>query len=516
MTGTSTLQKSWAIALDLDVDDISEDDNFFDIGGDSVQAIRLVEAAREVGWKLDVETVFNHPDFQDMLANSEEAFATSSSSEASSRGSFDATTIQACADRCGIGPELIEDIFPSVDIQNVFMQRHIQSGSYLLQLVFELEGVRDTALVRRAFDTIRAKNQVLRTRLVHIGSDMFQVVLKDPIVWHDATDLTTYTARDSESRMGYGQRLIRYAVVQEPEKTYIVWTAHHSVMDQWTRRLLLDDLESYLADPVAFATKPNRPSFRKFVDYRRSLDAEEANAFLERHFAQLPNIKKLYTLPDSYTPFLSRTIFREFPINRPTKSAITVSNIAHVAFALSLGQITGSHETTVYSVRGSRAISLPGAESIMGPMLSSVPLHIQLPPKEPVSTVLRNLKDLSTRMLKYELFSGGLVWRRGAGRNHILFNWFPLGSDLSSRVVRFTAGEDKASLRILREQFTDTRGAIGCILRFYDNGDYIKIVARFDDQLLEISLIEKLLVLFTTNLGRLCAGQEMSVESLMV
>lgn len=40
-----------------------------------------------------------------------------------------------------------------------------------------------------------------------------------------------------------------------------------------------------------------------------------------------------------------------------------------------------------------------------------------------------------------------------------------------------------------------------------NGSNYIKIVTQFDDQQLEISLLEKLLELFTTNLGRLCAGQ---------
>ena len=111
-----------------------------------------------------------------------------------------------------------------------FMKSHYQRGSWLLQLVLELEGVRDTALVRRAFDTIRAKNQVLRTRLVKVGSEVLQVALKEPTFWHDATDLTDYMAKDSELWMGFGQPLVRNAVVQESEKTYIVWTAHHSVM----------------------------------------------------------------------------------------------------------------------------------------------------------------------------------------------------------------------------------------------------------------------------------------------
>ena len=516
MAATNTLQQCWATALDLDVDDINDADNFFEIGGDSVQALRLVEAARELGWKLDVETVFNYPDFQNMLANSGEVVATDPSSEASSLGSLDAATIQACADTCGVGLELIEDILPSVDFQEFFMQSHIQNGSYVLQLVFELEGVRDTALVRRAFDTIRAKNQVLRTRLVQVGGELLQVALEDPIVWHDATDLAEYMAQDSRSPMGYGQPLVRYAVVQEPEKTFVVWTGHHCVMDAWTRRLLLDDLESYLADPVAFAEKPDRPPFKAFVDYRRSLDPKEANAFWERYFGQLPHPNILCTLPDNYRPHLNHSIVREVPVDRPTKSTITVSSMAHVAFALTLGQMTGSHDTTMFGVRGSRLISMPGAGSIMGPMVSVGLLRIQLPPKEPVSTVLRSFQDHSARMLNYELFGRAHIYRRGVPRDQFAFNWYPRGSDLLLRRPSFTIDNDKATLRVVREEWTTIPVSFGCIFNTYDNGDHLKIMVRFDDQVLETSLIEKLLDLFTTKLGRICSGQEMSVESLMV
>ena len=152
----------------------------------------------------------------------------------------------------------------------------------------------------------------------------------------------------------------------------------------------------------------------------------------------------------------------------------------------------------------------------MGPMLSLIPLHIQLPSKEPVLTVLQSLQDLSTRMLKYELFSEDHFRKRGAAPDEIRFNWLPLGSDLSSRVVRFTTDDDKASLRVVREQTPNPPGSWGCYIKIYDNGDHLKIMAKFDDQLLEIALLEKLLDLFTAKLGRFCTGQDLCVESLMV
>ena len=288
MTVPNVLQQCWAIALGLDAGDINNDDNFFDLGGDSVQAIRLAEVSRERHIKLDVETVFDHPDFQDMLANFETVATTDSPSEVPSQGQLNAATARACADTCGVGSVLIEDIFPSVAVQDYFLEDHIHLGAWLIQLVFELRGTRDTALVCKAFDTIHAKNQIWRTRLVQVDGEVVQVVLKDPVVWHNAMDPEEYKAKDSAVRMGFGQPLVRYAVVKEPDKTYLVWTCHHSLMDAWTRRLLFDDLESYLADPIAFTAKPDRPPFKNLVDYWRSFNTE-ANALLERYYAELPH-----------------------------------------------------------------------------------------------------------------------------------------------------------------------------------------------------------------------------------
>ena len=512
MTVTDVLQQCWAVALGLDSGDIKDDDNFFDLGGDSVQAIRLAEVARGRQLELDVETVFNHPGFQDMLANSE-TVATKDSPDASSQEQLNPATVRACADTCGVESVLIEDIFPTVGLQDGLMHLHIRSGAYLLQLVFELRGTRDTALVCKAFDTIHAKNQIWRTRLVQVDGEMVQVVLKDPVVWHNASDLEEYKTKDSGVRMGFGQPLTRYAVVKEPDKTYLVWTCHHSLMDAWTRRLLFDDLESYLADPVAFTAKPDRPPFKNLVDYWRSFNTE-ANALLQKYYAELPRTRTLYTVSDGYTALCNERVTRNIVIEKPAKNPITFSTMAHAAFALTLGQITGSHEITLYGVRSSRAISKPGAESIMGPMASTVLQHVSLPPEEPISTVLRRIQNNSTHMLKYEPFHTKHALRQPGRMNHILFDWLLPGSDLSSRVAEYPVGNGKACLRVIDELFPNPL-SITCVVKIFDNGDHLKVLSNFNDHLLSASRVEEILDLFAAKLRRICQGQGMSVESLM-
>ncbi|OCL10211.1 nonribosomal peptide synthase-like protein [Glonium stellatum] len=56
----------WSELLDMVEDSIGKDDSFFQLGGDSIIAMRLVGAAREEGLSMTVADVFRNPTFADM------------------------------------------------------------------------------------------------------------------------------------------------------------------------------------------------------------------------------------------------------------------------------------------------------------------------------------------------------------------------------------------------------------------------------------------------------------------
>jgi len=56
----------WSELLDMVEDTIEQDDSFFQLGGDSIIAMRLVGAAREEGLSMTVADVFKNPTFADM------------------------------------------------------------------------------------------------------------------------------------------------------------------------------------------------------------------------------------------------------------------------------------------------------------------------------------------------------------------------------------------------------------------------------------------------------------------
>ncbi|KHN96131.1 non-ribosomal peptide synthetase [Metarhizium album ARSEF 1941] len=60
------MQGLWAEVLSMEPDNISIDDSFFRIGGDSIGAMKLVALARKTGLPIAVKDVFKHPTMRDL------------------------------------------------------------------------------------------------------------------------------------------------------------------------------------------------------------------------------------------------------------------------------------------------------------------------------------------------------------------------------------------------------------------------------------------------------------------
>ena len=132
----------------------------------------------------------------------------------------------ACAKACGVDRETIENICPASVEQVHRMEYHIKTGSYMMQMVLQYEGVLDHIFLLQVLTGIRFKNHVLRTRLIEYEGQVHQVILKDSLVYHQAeTSIDVFLAENSRVRMGYGTPLLRYAFVREPRgESFFVWS----------------------------------------------------------------------------------------------------------------------------------------------------------------------------------------------------------------------------------------------------------------------------------------------------
>ncbi len=134
----------------------------------------------------------------------------------------------ACAQACHVDREMIEFVFPAHPEQQRRMEGHLEMGSYMETAVFEF----DQKLNREqkkdfmiAFEAVRLKHCLMRTRLVKYKEQVLQVVLSDKADWTVCGDFSAYRDRNRMSRMDYGRPLFRYAFLEDENKsTYFVWT----------------------------------------------------------------------------------------------------------------------------------------------------------------------------------------------------------------------------------------------------------------------------------------------------
>ncbi|KAL8788552.1 MAG: hypothetical protein Q9213_001625 [Squamulea squamosa] len=445
------LISAWSEVLDIDESEIDEDDNFFEIGGDSVTSMRLIGAVRERCLQIDAEDIFRHPTLSQMekqCKGIEEAHGPGSSSETA----VNYDLMQQCALACQVDPTFIEDIVASPKMQARLFQLHISAkapGAMLEQVVFEIEGTDDTSTVMAAFQAVQKNNQILRTRLIQHEDQVLQVILRqDQIHWAKGSNLAEYLKQDISIRANFGDPLIRYAVVHEHEKTFIVWTAQHCVEDEWTRHLLLDEIEQYLLSPTTSRRELKSPSSRLFADYMSSR-LKDGAAFWQTYMGDSARRRGLWTVPEGYTSGSMKFLAgerREISYNSQEHGGISLAMVAHGAFGLAFAAMSGNLDDSVFlTVRMGRQIPLKGIESIMGPMLCTVPMRVQPTSHDTVLGMLQQIQEDTISMMPYEQLAGETI--PSLTNSRPIFNWHMNHINVFERSITFESGGSKCCLK---------------------------------------------------------------------
>ncbi|KAI4197795.1 MAG: hypothetical protein LQ350_005700 [Teloschistes chrysophthalmus] len=489
------LREVWSSVLNQDKDDIEDDDNFFEIGGDSVVAMRLVAMAQEAKLNLTADTVFKFAVLVDMAAHTT---VLKEAEETADAGKLDADLVQDCAAKCGVSVDMIEDVYRCPTAQSSFLEKHVaavESGILVERLILEVEGTENTAKIQSAFEIVREKNAILRTSFVMLGQDPFQVVIKENIQWSYGTELNAFVHGETNKRFAFGDPLTRYGVVKENGKAYIVWTVHHSVEDEWSRGLLLQDLKECLADPEAFAAKPARPSFKAYTEFTLVI-REEAIAWWKRYLAGAKFEWGLIGMRAGYTPVMNASLDRTLLGPQTPRESFTISNLAHAAFTLALFELSNRpNEVTFRTIRMGRQIPVKGIENTMGQFFNVVVLRLRTYARAPIRELLSAIRRDSLAMLRYEHYSGvvapKLVWTP-------VLNWHPAGMNTMDRVVDYIDRDDEGRGKkvVLRPRRAPEKYELALyVIGRSSEGDQ-EICAGYDSEVIPSETVGQFLELF--------------------
>ncbi|KAI4230604.1 MAG: hypothetical protein LQ349_006158 [Xanthoria aureola] len=523
---TQSLIAAWSEVLDMDESEIDGEDSFFEIGGDSVKSIRLIGAAREVNLDVDAETIFRHPTLSAMAEHCKKLDGISHSASEPELA-LDQGLLRHCALACHVDPTCIEDIVPSTKMQTALFEVHISAekpGVMQKQIVFNIEGTDDASSVMAAFQAVRDKNQVLRTRLVQHEGCVMQVILRDDQVpWERASDLAEYLERDVCIKTNFGDPLTRYAVVHDDseKKTFLVWTVLHCVEDEWTRNLVLDGIEQYLLSPTTYSKKSKPPTLRMFANHMSS-NLNDGAAFWQNYMADPPIITRpsLWKVPENYQPGHFTWIAeqqRRISFNSHEHGGISLATVAHGAFGLAFAAMSGNLDDAVFAVsRSGRQMPLKGIESMMRPMLCTVPLRIRPASHDTVLDMLQQIQADSIPMMAYEQLARETL---PPLRNDLPeLNWHMNDMDTFRRKIIFrTEGGIKASVKPDKDLTPEFDYNLPLYVEARSSNGFVKVEAGYDGDLLERSLVRRFVDLFLDILESMVRRSlEGTVEDMLV
>ncbi|MEU6896359.1 amino acid adenylation domain-containing protein, partial [Streptomyces sp. NPDC046557] len=240
----------------LGLDELSVEDSFFDLGGDSIRAVRLVGALREAGFDLTIRDVFEYRTIAALALRVPQSVD----------GASLITTVEPFAlindaDRARL-PEGVVDAYPLSQVQTGMIvemltdtEQHTYHNLTSFRVrddqPFDLDTFRATArLIAERHETLRTSVDLTGytqpLQLVHANAEV-------PVALHDLRGMTREEQLHRGTEFVEAERatlfdpeaapLIRFTVHLESDDAWrLTFTFHHAITEGWSYNSLLMEL----------------------------------------------------------------------------------------------------------------------------------------------------------------------------------------------------------------------------------------------------------------------------------
>lgn len=399
-------------------DDLSPTTSIFDVGVDSITALRLAALLKSRGLQAaSPATLLKNPvigDLANCLANT-----ASTQRQKLTRGAEQ--SVQAYAHRhrglvcqsLDVRPADIEYIAPCSPLQQGIISRSITSskpGAYFNAFKLHLHQNTSESKLRQAWKDLVSSESILRTAFVPTMDGFLQVALRNPVFpW-----VSSIVSSDEEVR-GYleeqkaiwiqrNESLIAQpfllTFVETPTSRLLVVYIFHALYDGNSFDLMMDKVAANYAGVV---TSQAPSFFEALMSGPLSKYDDSCRSFWEKHLDGW--VPSPITANENGASDSVAVAEREMSISNleAIRSSQNVTLQAVVmALWTSVLQNMVQNQVTVGVVVSGRSIDLPGVEHTIGPLFNTVPFNRQSVPREDWKSLVRRCHKFNTSVLDFQ------------------------------------------------------------------------------------------------------------------
>ena len=409
------LRDIWAALLNVDPDAISIEDSFFHMGGNSVDAMRLVSIARERSIKLSVATIFKYPCLSDM-AHACETQQGSLELNISASQPFVLLRDKDVAALClrkicephFIPMDKIEDVYPAT-----FDQTFEFESNHSIYASFQSTSHHQLNHMIQSWASVVKHNDIFRTVFVSGQTSTLAVILKDIAILADYSmadldKLSKLVRKDSDSRVSYGSPLFKLFVINgKSSHPSLVLKMSHAIYDGYS----LPNIWELWHDAYIGAPMKHRYSFQSILYSRVAFLAEASIEYwrcLLRGSQQtfLPTTK----LPsEKYCHRTASTICKSVQGIKPPPGCVTDS-LLKAGWCVTLCNLSYVTDVVFCQITNGRRIGGAGIDDAIGPLYQVVPVRVNLIESMRVADLCHALQKQDSESMAHECLSDEQIW----------------------------------------------------------------------------------------------------------
>jgi amino acid adenylation domain-containing protein len=430
----------------LRLDQIGIEDNFFDLGGNSLLAgLAIARVRRQFKIDAPITWLFESPGVREFSFRIETAVKDESIDTPLTRVS-------------------LEQPLPLSSAQHrLWFLDQLEPGqhAYNLAHAMEIHGALDVDALRQSFDAMVERHEILRTRFVDIeGTPYQQIDLPAKADWQ-LIDLSHLPAEqraeeanqvlEAESRRPFDLAkgpLLRVMLVSLNAVNFILLiTLHHIVSDGWSAEVLTNELGAFydtFANGAPSTLAELGPQYAAFAIWQRESFARGAlKSQIEYWKQQLAGAPPVLTLPTDYVrtdeesyrgaketlSLPAGLANRARELSRAHDATLFMTLLA--AFDVMLARHSGETDIVVGTpIAGRTRVE---TEPLIGMFVNTLPMRVKVPPEQTVRELISSVREMSlgafaNQDVPFEMLVNELQCNRSSGHHPIFQVMFALQS----------------------------------------------------------------------------------------
>lgn len=391
------LQEIWSEVLRVDASTIGLDDSFFQIGGDSVSAMRVVSEANRLGMNMKVADIFRQDTLVELAQQQAQKVALAPLQLDESilvEPSMRARLFEELESNFGVRPAGIAEIYPLTGAQETLVATGVACGKVTDFFYVDIDAGLNVSDIERGCLRAFEKFPILRARFLQLQGRFWQVVSHGVgevfSVQNVEGDLDAYFSNfclENGKSVQPTQPPAAFFLLLHERRMRLAIRWAHAQYDAFSGPLVF---QSIFEENQEIPVKPTFATLLSYAAHQRSQSLTYWSQLLQGSHPTpvLPHVRPMSTnaMPES--------VHIEVEARLPRRTGkITHATLVRAAWAVLHSRITSETDIIYGQVVAGRNAAIPGVEKIVGCCLNVLPERVDFSSIKTVAELVHAIQD---------------------------------------------------------------------------------------------------------------------------